>query len=92
MGEDEKQKLDAFGMLNKLIEEGKTPDFVSMEYNNAGVITTTFRWKSGTLLSMGFHPTVHRLVIARFTDFWGSCLPWNELKIKDIDVGDKPGP
>jgi hypothetical protein len=85
------REMTSLDILEGHIDKGTPPNAVGTEYNNEGIIRTVFRWKCGTFLYMRYELSAYLITLARFMDFWGTCLPGSEFEVKEKEGGKSGG-
>lgn len=73
-------------ILEKCILDGCPSDSMAIEHDNKGFIKTVFRWDSGTFIHLRYTVVLYVHTLARFMDFWGTCLPQTKPEITDKDT------
>ena len=84
----EKMELNqgnAIEVLNKLIQNGRPPEYMSSVYDHQGKVRICFRWKDDTCLYLTYSDDMYLMTLKRFMDFWGSALPKTKpIFLKDV--------
>lgn len=83
--------LTALDILEGHIDRGTTPDVIGTEYDNKGAIRIVFRWNCGTFLHLRYEIGIYLISLARFMDFWGTCMPGEKLDVKEKKGGKSGG-
>jgi hypothetical protein len=83
------RELTSVDILEGHINQGTIPSSVGTERDNKGGVRTVFRWDCGTFLHMRYEFNAYLITLARFLDFWGTCLPSD--KLDKMNIKEKPG-
>ncbi len=78
----ESKNLNCLQILNKFIDDGRPPDYITMDANNKGDTKLYYHWNCGTNLELKFEPCLYFVVLKRFLDFWGACFPHTKFKVQ----------
>ncbi len=81
------REFTSLDILEGHIYKGHPPDTIGMEYDNKATMRTVFRWECGTYLYLRYELAIYLITLARFMDFWGTCLPGGELNVKEKKGG-----